>query len=78
MESHPYLCCILYPQGSALYNRAVRSLLLAYAIIQLVHYLVCFTLLLIIYYKLLKYIRNLRRDNGQFNTLHPLQARAVP
>ena len=51
-----------------MYNRAARGLVLTYGIILVLHYLVCFILLCIIYYKLLKYIRRIRREFGQFSS----------
>ena len=51
-----------------MYNRAARSLVLTYGIILVLHYLVCFVLLCIIYYKLLKYIRGMRREFGEFSS----------
>ncbi len=63
--THPH-----FPQGSAMYMFAAINLFLTYGVILMLHYLVCFILLVVIYRKLLRYIKSMRKEYGTCTHTH--------
>lgn len=47
-----------------MYYFVATTLVFMYGVILMAHYLVCFILLVVIYHKLLKYIKTMRRNYG--------------
>jgi len=65
-----FLHSLLFVQATARFNRQMRKLTLSYGAVVSTHYLIVFFLLLVVYWRILHRIGEMRRKHGWCNQHH--------